>query len=165
MYSKVDEINWPQWVPKERATLLFIIRQGRILLIHKKRGLGAGKINGPGGRLDPGETPVEAAIREVEEEVCVTPQNVRPAGELLFQFCDGYSLHGYVFTATDYTGTLAETDEARPEWFPLDSIPYKRMWPDDEFWMPLMLKNIWFRGVFIFDNDDMLDMKLVQDEK
>jgi len=35
---------------------LFVIRAGQMLLIHKKRGLGAGKINGPDGRLDLGES-------------------------------------------------------------------------------------------------------------
>ncbi len=59
-----DDIDWTRWIPKERATLLFVVRDGQILLIHKKRGLGAGKINGPGGRLDPGETPEICAVRE-----------------------------------------------------------------------------------------------------
>ena len=51
-------------------TLLFVIRAGQILLIHKKRGLGAGKINGPGGRLHLGESPLHGAVREVKEELC-----------------------------------------------------------------------------------------------
>ena len=40
---------------------------GQVLLIRKKRGLGAGKINGPGGKLDPGETFAQTAVREVQE--------------------------------------------------------------------------------------------------
>ncbi|MGD2110491.1 MAG: NUDIX domain-containing protein, partial [Phycisphaerae bacterium] len=63
--------DWSTWRPRQTATLLFVIRAGEILLIRKKRGLGAGKINGPGGRVDPGETPREAAIREVQEELHV----------------------------------------------------------------------------------------------
>ncbi|MDD4737047.1 MAG: 8-oxo-dGTP diphosphatase [Kiritimatiellae bacterium] len=136
MFKQLTDIDWTTWTPKEKATLLFVLRDNQILLIHKKRGLGHGKINGPGGRLEPGETPRQAAIREVIEEVGITPLNVSPSGELLFQFCDGYSLHGYVFTATDFQGELIVTDEACPEWFELDQIPSDRMWPDDRFWMP-----------------------------
>ncbi len=50
--------DWNNWEPGLRATLMFIVDEAReeVLLIRKKRGLGAGKINGPGGKIDPGET-------------------------------------------------------------------------------------------------------------
>lgn len=153
----VKDINWSTWVPGERATLLFVVRDGRILLIDKKTGLGAGKINGPGGRIEPGETAREGAIREVQEELCVTPTGVRDAGELYFQFVDGYALHGAVFSATGFDGELCETREAAPRWTPLDRIPYERMWTDDALWLPLLLAGQRFTGYFIFDGDLMLD--------
>jgi hypothetical protein len=52
----VTEIDWPRWTSVDRTTLLFVVAGGRILLIRKKRGLGAGKINGPGGRIEDGES-------------------------------------------------------------------------------------------------------------
>ena len=155
-YSRFEEIDWPNWTPKERATLLFIRRDRQILLIHKKRGLGAGKINGPGGRLDPGETPIQAAVREVQEELLITPTGVCEAGELRFQFADGFSIHGYVFTATGYEGEPAETGEAVPVWCDIDRLPYERMWADDRVWMPLLLAGKKFAGRFLFDGDFML---------
>jgi 8-oxo-dGTP diphosphatase len=157
---RIEEIDWKAWVPQQRATLLFVIRGGQILLIRKKRGLGAGKINGPGGRIDPGETPLEAAIREVEEELCVTPTGVRGCGELRFQFLDGLSLHGYVFTATDCDGEPRETEEATPLWTQIDSIPYDEMWADDRLWFPLMLAGTRFDGRFLFDGDRMLGFEV-----
>ena len=53
-----DEINWETWTPDERGVIVFIIdrEQKKVLLIHKKTGLGAGKINAPGGRIEKGET-------------------------------------------------------------------------------------------------------------
>lgn len=156
IYSRLEEIDWPNWTPKERATLLFIRRDRRILLIHKKRGLGAGKINGPGGRLDPGETPVQAAVREVQEELLITPTGVRAVGELRFQFADGFSIHGYVFTASGYDGEPQETGEAIPVWCDIDRLPYERMWADDRVWMPLLLAGKKFAGKFLFDGDTML---------
>lgn len=153
---RFEDIDWDNWTPSERATLLFVIRNGRLLLIHKKRGLGAGKINGPGGRIDEQETPVECAIREVQEELLVTPTGVRQAGELRFQFVDGFSIHGYVFTASDCDGEPQETDEATPLWTETDSIPYEQMWADDRYWLPLMLEGIYFEGRFLFDGDNLL---------
>ena len=48
-------IDWSGWVPEIRATLMFIRDGSEVLLIRKLRGIGAGKINGPGGKIDPGE--------------------------------------------------------------------------------------------------------------
>ena len=41
---------------------------GEVLLQKKARGFGVGKWNGPGGKLQAGETPEEACLREVKEE-------------------------------------------------------------------------------------------------
>uniref|UniRef100_UPI003D135A46 8-oxo-dGTP diphosphatase n=1 Tax=Haliangium sp. TaxID=2663208 RepID=UPI003D135A46 len=108
----VASAEWRGWRARDRATLVFVIRAGAVLLIHKKRGLGAGKINGPGGKLDPGETPLACAVREVEEELCVTPLGLDERGRLRFQFLDGYGLDVHVFAATDCRGEAHETAEA-----------------------------------------------------
>lgn len=155
-YRVLEDVPWTGWTPRERATLLFVLLQGRILLIHKKRGLGAGKINGPGGRLEPGETPRQAAIREVQEELRTTPTGVSERGLLRFQFCDGYSIEGTVFAATGLEGEPRETEEAVPLWVPQDQIPYDRMWADDRIWMPEFLAGRRFSGRFLFDGDRML---------
>lgn len=158
----VEEIDWSAWRAVDQATLLFVVQNGRVLLIRKKRGLGAGKINGPGGRLEPGETPLQAAVREVEEEICVTPSAIAWHGELRFQFVDGYSIHVQVFRADDFHGQPAETAEAIPLWFELDAIPYEEMWADDVLWLPILLQGGRFAGRFIFDGDAMLDHAINQ---
>lgn len=150
------EIDWASWEPGERATLLFVIRDGQILLIRKKRGLGAGKINGPGGRLEPGETPAEAALRETREELCIQAHEPILRGELHFQFVDGYSLLCSVFTSSEFEGDPTETDEATPLWTAVSEIPYHDMWEDDARWLPGMLDGRTFRGYFVFDSDKML---------
>jgi 8-oxo-dGTP diphosphatase len=154
--------DWPvDWKPRERATLLFVVKDGRVLLILKKRGLGAGKVNGPGGRIDPGETPEQCAVRETQEELCVTPTGLTFAGELMFQFVgadklSGHSIHGYVFRADDCVGEPTETDEAVPLWTDVNRVPYERMWQDDALWLPLLLKGERFVGRFYFEGDRML---------
>ena len=157
---RLADVDWDAWVPAQRATLLFVRRGGELLLIHKKRGLGAGKINGPGGRIEPGETARAAAVREVEEELCVTPTGVEERGRLRFQFADGFSIEAIVFTADGLAGEPRETDEAAPLWVREDAIPYGRMWADDRVWLPEMLAGRRFDGRFVFDGDRMLDHAL-----
>jgi 8-oxo-dGTP diphosphatase len=161
MISHFEDIDWTHWTPQERATLLFVRRADRLLLIRKKRGLGAGKINGPGGRLDDGESPRQCAIREVQEELLVTPIGVEPCGELAFQFVDGYALYVHVFSATDCEGEPQETDEAAPLWFPIDAIPFDQMWADDYIWFPHLLSGQPFHGRFLFDSDELLGYEIV----
>lgn len=151
------DVDWERWTPDLRATLLFVVRDGRVLLIHKKRGLGAGKVNGPGGKLEAGEPPLAGAIREVQEEVCVTPTGVDQRGEIRFQFTDGLALHGFVFLALGCTGEPCETDEAKPFWTPIGGIPWARMWADDVHWLPGLLAGRKFSGRALFDGDALLD--------
>ena len=150
------DMDWTGWRPVDTAVLTFIRRDGKLLLILKKRGLGHGKFNAPGGRLEAGETPEQAAVRETQEEVGLTPLHLRAAGQLDFAFTDGYSLSCHVFTADACEGTLTETDEADPFWCDETDIPYGRMWADDRIWIPLMLQSRRFKAQFIFDGDLML---------
>ena len=158
--TRIADIDWSTWTAVDPATLIFVIRDGRILLIHKKRGLGKGKINGPGGRLEPGEAPRAAALRELREELGVTAVDPEFMGEHRFQFVDGYSTYVHVFRAPDLRGTPVETDEAVPLWVDLDAIPYDRMWEDDRLWLPLVVEGRRFSGYWIFDGDRMLDYRL-----
>ena len=55
------------------TTLIYIFKGNQVLMAMKKRGYGVGKLCGPGGKLQDGETPLQAAIRETEEEIgCYT---------------------------------------------------------------------------------------------
>lgn len=164
MVTRYEDIDWTQWTPHERATLLFVRRDGRVLLIRKKRGLGAGKINGPGGRLDDGEAPMQGAIREVQEELRITPTDVQMRGALAFQFADGYALFVTVFSADGCDGEPQETDEATPLWTPIDAVPFDEMWADDRLWFPHLLKAQPFFGRFLFDGDTLLGYELAVEQ-
>lgn len=153
-------LDWSVWQPQQECVLCFIIQEGRVLLIEKKSGFGRGKINGPGGKVDPGETTLAAAIRETEEEVCVTPTELSEAGELRFQFADGYAMRCRVFRAEGYTGTPTETAEAKPFWSETEAVPFDAMWQDDRYWFPYLLERRPFLACFAFDGDTMLTKHL-----
>lgn len=148
-------IDWSAFIPTERAVIVFVRRDEEILLIHKKRGLGAGKINGPGGRLETDETPEQAAVRETHEEVGLHVHDLAMRAHLRFAFADGYQLEVFVFVTKAFDGTLTETDEALPFWCPVHEIPYAKMWADDRLWLPRVLSGENVCGKFTFTGDVM----------
>lgn len=149
--KKYDTIKF-----KEEAVVTYISHQKQLLLIEKKRGLGAGKINVPGGHIEDGESAVEAAIRETMEEVSLHTEDLKLMGFLYFRFKDGLTMKGVVFTTETFSGEPEESDEAKPFWHPISSLPYDKMWADDIIWLPHMLNGRYFRGYFEFDDDKML---------
>lgn len=154
--------DWNTWEPLEKAVLVFILDEtnNKVLLIHKKTGLGKGLINAPGGRIEPGETAEAAAVRECQEEVSLTPLNPEKRAELSFQFSSGYSLFGEVFFSRAWKGEPAESGEALPFWCDLDKIPWEKMWQDDRLWLPRALVGERLRGYFEFDGETMISQKL-----
>ncbi len=154
--QRFEDIHWPDWVAEQEATLLYVVRGGQVLLIRKKRGIGAGKINGPGGRLDAGERAVDAAVREVEDVLRVRELVALMIGEVLFQVRGGIAMRIHVFRAGRIAGEPVETEEAAPLWAALDAIPYRQMWASDRYWFPRMLAGDPFEMRTLFDADDRL---------
>jgi mutator protein MutT len=130
------------------------------LLALKKRGFGEGLWNGAGGKLEKGETPEQAMIRETQEEIGITPTVYKEMARLYFEDWfkgERSKLVGYVFIATDFLGEPGESDEMRPQWFDLDSIPYSEMLEDDRYWLPEILAGNKIKGKIKYDGN----MKLV----
>ena len=160
---RTSQIDWDAWEPGIRATLMFVVQGGQVLLIRKKRGIGAGKINGPGGKIDPGETPLQSAVRETQEELGITPLDPVKVGELCFAMNDMDDIHCHVFLARGHEGQPVETAEAIPLWTAIDAIPYGEMWEDDLHWLPGMLAGRTFLGRFSFDHEHLRWHQIVWD--
>ena len=146
------------------AALCYILHEGRLLLIRKKRGPGAGKINGPGGKADPGESMLDAAVRETQEEVGVTPRDLEQRGELVFDFGGDKVWRCGIFLARGHEGEPRETDEAIPFWCPVDALPYDEMWADDREWMPHFLAGRRFRGRVTVAPGDLVHEQVIEVE-
>lgn len=161
--KQLSDIEWKDWQAKDPATLVFVIQDGKILLIDKKTGFGKGKVNGPGGKIEAGESPEACAIRECQEELGITVLNPKFCGQHRFQFVDGYSLLVWVYSSLAFEGVPTETEEARPLWVAVDEIPYAKMWEDDHLWLPMVLRGEKFQGRWLFDGDKMLDYELLSE--
>jgi 8-oxo-dGTP diphosphatase len=153
----------------DEATLCHPIADDEMLLIRKQRGLGEGNLVGAGGKIEPGETPHQAARREVREELHVEPLGVEKCGEFAFHFRDDSpdddSMFVHVFRAEDIEGEPLPTAEAVPEWHPTDDLPYDEMWVDDRVWLPHLLDGDSFNGTFVLtdDGDSMLRYEMELD--
>ncbi len=149
---------------EKHLTLSVIEHEGRVLLGLKKRGYAVGVWNGYGGKVEPGETTEEAMIRELREESSLVAENMEKVGYLEFtsDIEEGKSVC-HLFKINEFQGKPRETEEMRPQWFAMDSLPYDQMWPDDPYWLPLVLAGKKVRGSFVLrDNKTVVESELAE---
>lgn len=155
----------------KNTVLLFLIDRSKnqILFIEKKRGMGKGLWNGPGGKLDPGETTLDALCRESREECGLEPLNPEKMGTITFLFPPkdngaNFDNRCEIFRAFEWSGTLqSDTEECRSFWWPIDKINYDLFWPDDRFWMPRLLAGKTFERIYHFDHQGLITREEVMD--
>ena len=129
-----------------------------VLLGDKKTGFGQGKVVAPGGHVEPGESAAGAAAREVKEEsgIRVSQDALTEAARLTFLFParPSWDMDVIIFTSADWSGEAAESDEIRPQWFPVTALPLDRMWDDGKHWLPRILAGERLRAVFSYAPDN-----------
>lgn len=136
----------------------------KLLLAQKKRGFGVGKINGIGGKQNPDEAITQTMLRETMEEIGVVPTGYRRVAILDFDEYDGDTrefIEVHVYMADGYEGEIIESEEMKPQWFGLNELPYDRMFPDDIYFLPLLLEGKLIKGFFKYDKQfNMLEKQI-----
>jgi len=151
---------------KKLLTLCIIHQHPNVLLGMKKRGFGAGRWNGFGGKISEGETIENAAKREIQEEAGIILKNIDKVGIIDFEFKGNPEiLQVHIFKADNFLGEPIESEEMKPQWFHVDEIPFKEMWPDDIHWIPLFLSGKKFKGKFLFGKSDVILEKELMEVK
>jgi mutator protein MutT len=149
------------------CTLLFLLQDNEILLAQKKRGFGVGYWNGVGGKIEPKETLEQAAIRECQEEINVTPENLKKVAVHDFVFPKGAeNIEVHTFMAESWQGEPVATEEMAPQWFKISEIPYSEMWDDDIVWLPLILQGKKLKTKFTFDSQNHMinaQLQIIED--
>lgn len=139
------------------VTICFLIRENEILLAMKKRGFGVGKWNGIGGKVQGKETIKEAAVREMKEEIGVVAnlKHLESFGSIKFYFKNKpeWDQHMHIFLVRKWDREPEESEEMKPKWYRHQEIPFKKMWIDDEYWLPKVLAGKKIEGRFYFNSD------------
>lgn len=96
-------------------------------------------------------------LRELVEEAGITAKNYKRVGKLTFtnEVNDMWGV--LVYIVTKWSGTISETEEMLPQWYPVTSLPFESMWPDDAYWLPHVLAGQVITGEFVLDEHGALD--------
>ena len=148
----------------KQATLALIVRGDLLLVGLKKRTaeIGGDTLNGPGGKVDPGETTNECVVRETQEEVGlaidVTDEDLRAV--ITFHNGAASVWRVYVYLVTSFHGEPSDTDDmwASPVWWhSKDKLPFHRMLASDKEWIPHVLDGGRF-NLQVYQNDNATEL-------
>ena len=142
------------------ATLCYIKRDGKTLMVHRNKKLNdihEGKWNGLGGKFEAGESPEQCIRREVEEEAGLVINNPRLHGLIMFPNFKGNDWYVFVFTAKEFEGELIDSPEGRLEWIEDDKLLSLNLWQSDSIFLPWLERDKFFSAKFIYDGDEMLE--------
>ena len=120
-------------------TMLCLIRQGdRILLQNRVKKDWRGYTL-PGGHVEPGESIVDACVREMKEETGLDVFDVRLCGVKQFPI-EGGRYIVFLFTTEHFSGELCSSEEGKMEWVELDRLDAYDTVSDMKALLDVMLK-------------------------
>lgn len=139
-----------------RGTLAFIVKDTKVLLgfKHSKAEVGAETLNGPGGKIDPGQTSIECVKKEVLDETGITIQVTKDDQVAAITFNNGKESvwDVDVYLVREFQGEPHDTREMRAVagewWYEIDRVPYQTMMlASDGAWIPQVLAGKKFNAI------------------
>lgn len=121
-----------------------------------------GKWNGLGGKFEPGETPEQCAIREIQEESGLTMLEPVMKGFISFPNFDGVNdWYVFIFTSDKFTGELIESDEGNLEWIDDDKVLDLNLWAGDRIFLKWLDDKGFFSAEFVYNNGKLINHTVV----
>lgn len=148
-----------RWIP---STLCYIESNHQYLMMHRNKqdqDIHKGKWNGLGGKLLPGEPPIDGVKREVLEESNLRIQTPQLRGILTFpHFKPGEDWLVFLYTCQDFLGDLSENHEGSLSWISKTEILDYPLWEGDRYFLKWLMDNRpFFTATFIYENKILID--------
>jgi 8-oxo-dGTP diphosphatase len=130
--------------------------------VKKENDMHAGKWNGLGGKLEPGETPEECAIREILEESGLKVKNLILKGIITFPgFYIGEDWYIFLFVIDDFEGELIDSPEGHLKWIPTNDLLNLNLWPGDRIFIPWLERSEFFSAKFLYQDGELVEHDVV----
>ena len=120
---------------------IVVIQNNKVLLVREgeKSGHLTGAYNTPAGRIEEGESPIQAAVRELKEEAGLETE-VKYLIELPKKYTadierkGGKMVHFYhtVFVCTKFSGELKSSEDVEPVWVEIEKVSSLSLLPNIE---------------------------------
>jgi 8-oxo-dGTP pyrophosphatase MutT (NUDIX family) len=143
------------------TVLVYGVRYDQVLLMHRKQEPNLGLWVAPGGKIEPGESPYETALREFAEETGLEAQDLQLRGLCTFvPVLKQYPWFIFVFVTTDFQGTLSmDCEEGDLAWVSLEEYFTSLSKPGaDTVFAPRILAATdgLFQAKFVYDAENKL---------
>lgn len=140
------------------ATVVYPLRDGEVLLMHRRQEPNLGLWIGPGGKVDGGESPYECALRELHEETDLRAESAHFRG-LATLISPRWSWLLFLYVVTDFTGWVnGHTREGELRWWPLDEVTHIPRPQTTQVFFPdvIDLTRPFYDARFVFDAEEQL---------
>jgi len=157
----------PRWIPSrprvvsphppmKLATLVYALRDDQVLLVRRSTEPNRGLWVAPGGKLEPGESPAECAVREMHEETGLAIE--RPVLRAVMTETSpraDYQWLTFIFVAWEFDGTFTPAPGIGEfRWVPVDEVANLPIPPADAIFFPRLLEDgSTFTAKFEYDSD------------
>lgn len=119
----------------------------------KPQDLHEGKWNGLGGKVEPGESPEECAVREIREESGLEVDQLACKGFIAFPSFDGANdWHVHVYLATVFPGECKPCGEGELDWIENEKVLSLNLWEGDRIFLPWLDRPDFFSAKLIYQS-------------
>lgn len=165
------ELEFIRIITHKLATLIYLVFESQVLLLYRNKKLDdfhQGKYVGVGGRVEPGETPLECVLREAKEETgyIFTSKEIDYRGYIYFDEINrnkatedlpAFNWLVFIYSARVNHKKHFNNSEGDLAWIEINQIPYDKMWQGDKFFTPKILETSEvFEGKFLYSGEDIV---------
>lgn len=147
----------PNTTPVTESTCVYLIHDHQWLMLYrnkKENDVNAGKYIGVGGKAEPGEKPLQCAMREVREETGLIMHHPVCHGTVTFRYPDRTDEKIWIYTCIDFSGIMHEDNEGTLLWVPETEILNLNVWDGDRIFLKKLLNH----------EDEKFNIRLSYDE-